>query len=203
LSWNNVTTIWLEVESGCVILTYCNEGFGNNVLKKCGGLELDKSETTNKSNLVKHHIMFITKNTSARKPQATANLVFNDDFFRDFFAPNVKQNWGTIPSANIKESKDSFGIELAAPGLEKQDFKITLEEHTLKISSEKKIENKLENERYTRKEFHFNSFERTFELPETVDPEKIQASYSNGVLHVTLPKREVNQQSSSRSIQVI
>jgi HSP20 family protein len=147
--------------------------------------------------------MFITKSTPARKPQATANLVFNDDFFRDFFAPSVKQNWGTIPSANIKESKDNFGIELAAPGLEKQDFKISLEEHTLKISSEKKVENKSENERYSRKEFHFNSFERTFELPETVDAERIQATYSNGVLNVILPKREVKNQATPKSIQVL
>ena len=97
-----------------------------------------------------------------------------------------------IPAVNIKETDTNFGIELAAPGKTKEDFNIEIDHNVLTISSEEKTE-KEENDnqgKYTRREFSYSSFRRAFTLPESVNAESINATYENGVLHVTLPKRE-------------
>ena len=111
---------------------------------------------------------------------------FNDDVFRSEY-----QN--TRPAVNIKETEEGYGLEVAAPGFAKEDFKIDLDHDLLTISVEK--ENKTEEEKngYTRREFNYASFKRSFTLPETVDREKIQASYTNGILNVGLPKKEQEQ----------
>ncbi len=108
---------------------------------------------------------------------------FNDDVFR-------KEYQSTRPAVNIKEDETSFSLEVAAPGFEKADFQINLDHDLLTVSVEK--ENKAEGGKdgYTRREFNYASFKRSFTLPETVDREKIQASYTNGILNVTLPKKE-------------
>lgn len=98
-----------------------------------------------------------------------------------------------VPAVNIKETDSSFGIELAAPGKTKEDFNIEIDHNVLTISSEEKSEKSEKEEtegKYTRKEFSYSSFRRAFTLPETVNTESINATYENGVLNVTLPKKE-------------
>lgn len=110
---------------------------------------------------------------------------FNDD---DFF--NFRNFW--MPAVNIKDKKAEFDIEVAAPGLEKKDFKVTVDNGILCIAAEKesKVEEKEEN--FTRQEFNYNSFERSFTLPENVDADHIDAKYDNGVLKLKLKKTKVD-----------
>ena len=95
-----------------------------------------------------------------------------------------------MPASNIRVSEDTYTIDLAAPGLEKGDFKIKLDNNLLTISSEKKDEKNNESEKYTRKEFQYSTFKRSWNLPETVDTDAISASYNNGILSVILPKKQ-------------
>lgn len=101
------------------------------------------------------------------------------------------QNFNPIvPAVNIKETDTNFGIELAAPGKKKEDFNIEIDHNVLTISSENKSEKEETEGKYTRREFSYSSFRRAFTLPETVNTENINAIYENGVLNVSLPKRE-------------
>lgn len=93
-----------------------------------------------------------------------------------------------IPAVNIKEEQKSFLIELAAPGLKKEDFKINVEKNLLTISSEVKTENEEKTENYTRKEFGFSSFSRSFKISDNILVDEISANYEDGVLKVNLPK---------------
>lgn len=97
-----------------------------------------------------------------------------------------------VPSVNVSENDKGWHIELSAPGFSKDDFKINLEKEVLTISGEHKVEATKEEKNYTRREFSYGSFTRSFRIKEdTVDTEKIGASYENGILNVTLPKKEV------------
>ena len=96
-----------------------------------------------------------------------------------------------VPSVNITENEKEFKIEMAAPGLERKDFKVEVENGVLCISSEKEKESKEEKKNYTRREYSYNSFSRSFTLPDYSLPDKINAKYENGVLNITLPKKEV------------
>lgn len=97
---------------------------------------------------------------------------------------------GSYPAVNIKEEEKEFVLELAAPGLKKEDFKINLENHMLTISKETKEENKEEKTNFTRREFVYNSFSRSFKLPKIILENKIKADYVDGILRITLPKDE-------------
>jgi HSP20 family protein len=112
------------------------------------------------------------------------NDVFNTPVFRD-------EAHGTTPSVNVLENDENFKLEVAAPGLAKDDFKLNIEDDVLTISSEKKVEKHEEGEKIVRKEFAYSTFKRTFTLPDTVNIADIKAAYENGVLTVTLPKQEV------------
>ncbi len=115
---------------------------------------------------------------------------FENDLF-DWSNRNYSSTNTTLPSVNIKESNDGFEVEMAAPGLEKKDFKIELNGDVLTISSEKKVENETKDgEKFTKREFSYQSFSRSFTLPNTVDEEKINAKYDNGILKVIIPKKE-------------
>src|SRR6185437_8162780 len=94
------------------------------------------------------------------------------------------------PAVNISENKERFEVSLAAPGMKKADFNIDVERNTLTISAETKAEKEEKDERYTRKEYSYSSFSRSFTLPEGVNKDKIDASYDNGVLTLSLPKTE-------------
>lgn len=115
-----------------------------------------------------------------------------DEFFGRDYLPNLFdfQTGINMPSVNIIEGKEDFRIEVAAPGLEKGDFRINLENNVLTISSEKEEKEEQKEERYMRREFSYTSFRRSFSLPVTVDSEKIAASHNNGVLSIVIPKRE-------------
>lgn len=106
-----------------------------------------------------------------------------------------------IPPANIIESKFDFTIEIAAPGFEKSDFKIDLDKNLLTISLDKTVDENAE-EKYNLKEFNFNSFNRSFRISEKINTEKINAIYKNGLLQITLPKREEAIEKPAREIKI-
>lgn len=108
-------------------------------------------------------------------------VLFKNDF-------NNTERKGTIP-VNVKETEKSYQLEVVAPGFEKSDFKVNMEQDLLTISAEKKSEVKDENEKYIRREYSFRSFKRSFTLDEKIDATNIEASYVNGVLTLNLPKK--------------
>ena len=138
-----------------------------------------------------------------------ANLlpsVFDDMFKTDWLGgtTNVNSIGTSIPAVNIQETEDNFSVEVAAPGKTKEDFNIELDNDVLTISSEEKKENETseKNGRYTRKEFSYSTFKRAFSLPDSVDSEKISASYKDGVLIIELPKREEAKVQAKRMIEI-
>ena len=115
------------------------------------------------------------------------------DMFQNFFDSDFNEFFGrrfSDHAANIIENPDSFQLDLAAPGLKKDDFKIHLENNILTVSSEVEDQKLEEGKNYSRKEFYYGSFSRSFTLPKIVDLDKIQADYSDGILKVILPKKE-------------
>ncbi len=120
---------------------------------------------------------------------------FFDNFFSrgmmDWDNLNFSETNTTLPAVNVKENTDKFEIEVAAPGMKKEDFKIKLEHNTLTINSERKDEREEKKENYSRKEFSYQSFQRSFTLPEGhIQSDKISAKYNDGILIIELPKRE-------------
>lgn len=117
-----------------------------------------------------------------------------DDFFKPwnewFDRPNLIERRMTMPAVNVKENINDYVVSLAAPGLTKEDFKIDLEGNMLTISCEKEEKEEEKNEKFTRKEYDYYSFSRSFTLPEDVRPDAIDARYENGVLNITLPRLE-------------
>jgi HSP20 family protein len=116
-----------------------------------------------------------------------------EDFFKPWspwFTNGGWENEMTVPAVNITENKENYKLAVAVPGLKKDDFKIDLNGNMLTISSEKEESKESKESRYTRKEYSYSSFTRSFTLPELVNQEKIEANYEDGVLNVTLPKKE-------------
>lgn len=109
--------------------------------------------------------------------------ILNDTFLSDKLTTKT-------PAVNIAESENDFQIELAAPGLSKEDFKISVEKNILTVSAEKKAEAEVSDKKYSKKEFSYNAFIRTFTLPETVDYAKIDAAYTDGILKLNIAKKE-------------
>ncbi|QYA25775.1 Hsp20/alpha crystallin family protein [Gramella sp. MT6] len=132
--------------------------------------------------------------------------VFDDMFRTDWLGgtTNVNSIGTSIPAVNIMETEDSFNVEVAAPGMTKEDFNIELDNDVLTISSEDKKENETtdKNGRFTRKEFSYSTFKRAFSLPDSVDSAKISASYNNGVLEIALPKKEEAKVQAKRLIDI-
>lgn len=133
-------------------------------------------------------------------------------FWDNFFSRDLS-DWGnsnfsstdtTLPAVNVKETDDAFEIEVAAPGMSKNDFRINMENNMLTISSEKQEEKKEEEKgRFTRREFSYQSFQRSFTVPESVvDGEKITAKYCEGILCISLPKREEVKPKPAREISI-
>jgi HSP20 family protein len=127
-----------------------------------------------------------------------------DDFFNDrvFNNNSPAQRKNISPAVNIIEADNEFKIEVAVPGLTRNDFNIEVEDDVLNIFSVEKEtkEDKMPN--YTRREFNFSSFKRTFQLPETIDQDQIQASHKEGVLTITLVKKEEEVQNAPKQIEV-
>jgi HSP20 family protein len=111
----------------------------------------------------------------------------NSDIMNDFFGFGDSFN---MPAVNISEHDDNYRIELAAPGMNKKDFKVNVENDLLTISFERKAENEEKKENYLRREFGYQSFERSFSLGENVDVDKIKAEHKNGILSIEVPKKE-------------
>lgn len=121
--------------------------------------------------------------------------LFDDFLTRDLFQLPFRavNNIHSVPAVNVKETDTAFELEMAAPGMEKKDFKVELEQDTLVISAQKenKTEEKSEDGRYSRKEFNYQSFKRSFHLPEDmVKADEISANYKEGILHIMVPKKE-------------
>ena len=95
------------------------------------------------------------------------------------------------PSANIYEDETNFEIEIAAPGMEREDFKVQMDKGILTVSAEKEEDEEEDTKNYWRREFHYNAFSRSFSLPDNTMPDKINARYENGMLCISLPKKEV------------
>lgn len=125
-------------------------------------------------------------------------------FFTDRFFSNQWPFHGAdlFPAVNIKESDEAFHAELAVPGFSKKDFKIDVEGAYLTISADKERETTKSNERYTKKEFERKSFSRTFNLPQNVEEDKIEAAYQEGILQLTIPKKKKSKPSLKKKIQV-
>jgi HSP20 family protein len=139
----------------------------------------------------------------------------NENYFPSFFdrfLNNELMDWGnsnfsgtntSLPAVNVKETNDEFVIELAAPDMEKNDFKINFKNNVITISSEKEDKKEVQKENYTRREFSYQSFQRSFTVPENaIMSDKIEASYNNGILEVKLPKREEVKPQPEREIKI-
>lgn len=108
----------------------------------------------------------------------------------------------TLPKVNIKESPESFEVQMAVPGFKKDNFNISIENEELLISAEVKEDKEGTGEEFTRREFSYASFQRSFVLPETIDGDKIKARYEEGILSVMLPKKEEAKPKPARTIKV-
>jgi HSP20 family protein len=127
---------------------------------------------------------------------------FEGDLF-DWSNRNFSDTNTTLPTVNIKESSEAFDVEVAAPGFSKDEFTIELNNDLLTISSEKKVENETkEGENFTRREFSYQSFSRSFTLPNIVNSDKIGAKYENGILKVSIPKKEEAKPKPAKQIQI-
>jgi len=128
---------------------------------------------------------------------ALLNEILKPDWFGGI--ENYKNNF---PAVNIKENEKDFELELAAPGRNKEDFKIEVNENVLTISSKAKVKENAERENYNRKEFTYTAFKRAFTLPETIDEDNIKATYVNGILKFTLAKKKESLPKPKRLIEL-
>jgi HSP20 family protein len=126
-----------------------------------------------------------------------SNFIDNDRFFDSDWLKKMN-----MPAVNVHETDKSYELELAAPGLSKKDFKITAEEGILTVSSEKKEEKEQKEKDYTRKEFEYSSFSRSFALPQNIDEEDIKAIYEDGILKLTIAKHVASQPKLKKAIEV-
>lgn len=137
-----------------------------------------------------------------------SNLLPQSSFFNSFFDddrlwnPDLEAWSNAVPAVNIKENEDAFNLELAVPGMKKKDFKIDIDNGMLMISSEKSHETTKEEENFTRKEFSYSGFNRSFRLPDYILEDKIKAEYKDGLLMLTLPKDKKVKLDSKKEILV-
>lgn len=125
------------------------------------------------------------------------------DFFTDgIFSYRWPKDMELFPAVNIKESNEAFHTEMAVPGFQKKDFKINVEGGYLTISADKEHQSEKSDERYTKKEFERRSFSRSFNLPENVDHNKIEASYQKGILELIIPKKEKSKPTLKKEIKI-
>lgn len=148
----------------------------------------------------------LQKTSNGRTPSPIGSMLdqfFNNDMF-NWSNDNFSLTNTTLPAVNIREMDEEFVVEVAAPGMKRDDFKVEVDGDMLRISSERQDERKEENkdERYTRREFSYQSFMRSFNLPNTVEAEKIKAKYTDGVLHLSIPKKEEAKPKPSRVIKI-
>ncbi len=136
------------------------------------------------------------------------NGFFDDLFQKDLFnwnLSNFSHSGSTLPAVNVKETSDTFEVEMAAPGMKKENFEVTLDGNLLTISAQAKSEQEeKEGEKYSRREFHYHSFQRRFQLPkDVVDIDQINARYEEGLLKLSIPKKEEAKQKPPRTIAIL
>lgn len=139
---------------------------------------------------------------ASRLPDWFRTSLIDKDFFdldTDLFPSRLGIN---VPTANITETPKEYKVELAAPGLERKDFNVEVNNHTLTISAEREEQKDEKDGTYSRKEYSFNSFSRSFALPENVKEGNIDAKYENGVLKVSIPKAKETPARSAQKITV-
>jgi HSP20 family protein len=154
-----------------------------------------------------NNLVSVPKNGSLAKSSLDFPTWSNwiDNFFNTELPSVFTSNYNTgmtLPQVNIRETADSYWVEMAVPGMKKSDFHIDLDNQLLSISTEVKQEEENKEENYTRREFGYSSFRRTFTLPESVDDSKINASYNDGILSIHLPKKEEARQKPARTIKI-
>ncbi|HAL53453.1 MAG TPA: Hsp20/alpha crystallin family protein [Sphingobacterium sp.] len=132
-------------------------------------------------------IKFPTKSLNTDAVNPFVNTVFDNLFNDNFISDRLVSR---VPAVNISETEKSFKIEMAAPGLDKSDFKINVDKNLITISAEKKEESVSEEKLYGKKEFNYSSFSRSFTLPETEDYSNIEAAYEGCILILTVGKKE-------------
>jgi len=128
-----------------------------------------------------------------------------DDLLGKSYGNEFVTNFNTglsLPAVNVIDSANEFIVEMAVPGLKKSDFEINIDNHILSIGVEKETEDQENSKTYTRREFGYASFKRTFSIPKSVDVEKISASYNDGVIKVVLPKLDEAKKKPKRSISI-
>ena len=143
------------------------------------------------SNLVKRNVFWPST--------SSVDKFLSDNFFN---LPNRINEGGTLPRVNITESDEDFRVEMAAPGMKREDFHVELNNDTLVISSEISDTKEEDNASYTRKEFNYESFKRSFHLPNTVEGDKIEAKYQDGLLRLVIPKKEEAKRKPARTIKI-
>lgn len=129
--------------------------------------------------------------------------IFDDFFGGDFYNAPAATGNRSVPAVNVRETKDEYEIEVAAPGLEKKDFKVEVNNNVLTISCEKEESREEKEKGFTRREFSYTGFRRSFAIPRNeVDDSKIDAAYKDGILKLTLHKREEVKPKPSRMIEI-
>ncbi|MNS18971.1 18 kDa heat shock protein [compost metagenome] len=145
--------------------------------------------------------------TNSLFPMTPVNTLLDDFFSRDIFDwtdKNFSAMGSNLPSVNLKETDKKIEVELAAPGMKKEDFKVEIDNNMLMISSEKEEEKeeKRKKDNYIRKEFNYQSFFRSFSLPEYVDENKVEANYKDGILHIDIAKKEGSNKKIAKKIDI-
>lgn len=142
--------------------------------------------------------MTLMKSSSSMLP----GFFFDDFFGRDWFGSDMGRS--TLPAVNIHEDGEGYHVELAAPGMNKKDFNVELENQTLTISYGKKeeTEDKDREGNYTKREFNYTSFRRSFMLPNSIEQDKIKGEYKEGILHLHIPKKEEARKKPARMIEI-
>lgn len=135
-------------------------------------------------------------------PSLLNGTLLSDFFDNDRFFDSSELRKLSMPAVNVKETEKDFEIEVAAPGLNKKDFKINVDNGVLTISSEKKEEKEQKEKDYTRKEFSYSSFSRSFTLPENVNENDIKANYQEGILKLNVAKKAIAQAKAKKAIEV-
>jgi len=134
-------------------------------------------------------------------PSSTA--LFDDFFTRDLFDWSKTEGNGLVPRVNIKETDVGFGVEIAAPGMKKEDFHVELDNDMLTVSSELSDNQEEDKANYTRKEFSYHAFRRSFYLPNTVEADQIKARYTDGILSLWIPKKEEAKKKPTKMISIL
>lgn len=150
----------------------------------------------------------LAKRNGSLFPSLVSDFFGTDDFFgADLIDLNRNllkwdRTWN-VPSVNIRENEKSFAFELAAPGLAKKDFRIEVDtDGVMTISAEKMEEKNEEDKDFTRKEFSYNTFSRSFQLPENIHSDKVEAKYEDGILKLTVPKKEIKLAKPKKEIKI-